>query len=168
MNQVESTNTSLEVDIQLATEDEFIIDKEQLKQWATQAYIQALKDQSELNSNSTRECVIRVVDEQESENLNSKFRKKDYPTNVLSFCYEDIDDYLGDIVICHPVVLKEAKEQQKTATEHYAHMVTHGMLHLLGYDHIEDQDAKHMEQLETVILQNQGYPAPYFDDDITT
>ncbi len=111
------------------------------------------------------EQTIRVVDEVESQQLNSQFRAKDNPTNVLSFPTEDSDfleyDNLGDLVICAPVVEREAKEQGKDVTAHWAHMVVHGMLHLQGYDHETATEAKEMEKLEVEILGRLGFEDPY-------
>ncbi|NHB94183.1 rRNA maturation RNase YbeY [Photorhabdus cinerea] len=114
---------------------------------------------------SESEVTIRIVDEAESHNLNLTYRGKDKPTNVLSFPFEappTVDlPLLGDLIICRQVVEKEAEEQQKTVEEHWAHMVIHGCLHLLGYDHIEDDEAEEMESLETEIMQKLGYSDPY-------
>ena len=111
------------------------------------------------------EVTIRIVDEAESHELNLTYRGKDRPTNVLSFPFEAPPEIelplLGDLIICRQVVEKEAVEQSKTVEEHWAHMVIHGCLHLLGYDHIEDDEAEEMESLETEILQNLGYADPY-------
>ncbi|HGN1707399.1 TPA: rRNA maturation RNase YbeY [Providencia rettgeri] len=111
------------------------------------------------------EVTIRIVDEAESHHLNLTYRGKDKPTNVLSFPFEAPPEIelplLGDLIICRQVVEQEAVEQQKTAEEHWAHMVIHGCLHLLGYDHIEDDEAEEMEGLETEILAELGYDDPY-------
>ncbi len=111
------------------------------------------------------EVTVRVVDEPESQELNHDYRGKDKPTNVLSFPFEappGIDiDLLGDLVICKQVVEREAIEQNKPLLSHWAHMVVHGCLHLLGYDHIEDQEAEEMESLETEIMKSMGYSDPY-------
>ena len=100
------------------------------------------------------ELTIRVVGAAESRRLNRTFRGKDKPTNVLSF-----DG--GDLAICAPVVAREAREQGKALTAHWAHMVVHGVLHLLGYDHENDRDAARMEARETKILAQLGMPNPY-------
>ncbi|MDX5627888.1 MULTISPECIES: rRNA maturation RNase YbeY [unclassified Brenneria] len=111
------------------------------------------------------EVTIRIVDEAESRHLNHTYRDKDKPTNVLSFPFEAPPEVelplLGDLIICRQVVEREADEQEKTREEHWAHMVVHGSLHLLGYDHIEDSEAEEMEALETEIMQNMGYADPY-------
>ena len=111
------------------------------------------------------EVTIRIVDEQEGQYLNQRWRGKTGPTNVLSFPFESPPEVpiplLGDIVVCAPVVLREAEEQHKSLTAHWAHLVIHGTLHLLGYDHIEDADADIMEALEIEILAKLTYPNPY-------
>ncbi|MDE8742141.1 rRNA maturation RNase YbeY [Pectobacterium polaris] len=111
------------------------------------------------------EVTIRIVDEAESRDLNNTYRGKDKPTNVLSFPFEAPPEVelplLGDLIICRQVVEREATEQEKTVEEHWAHMVVHGSLHLLGYDHIEDSEAEEMEALETEIMQSMGYADPY-------
>ncbi|MDO6544765.1 rRNA maturation RNase YbeY [Photobacterium sanguinicancri] len=116
------------------------------------------------------EVTIRLVDEEESHALNHEYRGKDKSTNVLSFPFEAPPgvelDLLGDLIICRQVVEKEAKEQNKTLNAHWAHMVVHGSLHLLGYDHIDDEEAEEMEALETEIMQKMGFSDPYADDDL--
>lgn len=114
------------------------------------------------------ELTIRIVDEAESAQLNSRYRGKDYPTNVLSFPYdsegfEETDDGppLGDLAICAPVVAREADEQGKELRAHWAHMVVHGVLHLLGRDHIAEDEAEAMEAEERLILAQLGFPDPY-------
>ena len=113
------------------------------------------------------EITIRVVDKDESRNLNSKWRGIPKPTNVLSFPISSGDDVvpvlMGDIVICAPVVEEEISDQAKSADAHWAHMIVHGILHLLGYDHIEDNEAKIMESQEIRILRDCGYTNPYLE-----
>lgn len=122
--------------------------------------------------NNPSELTIRLVGTEEGLELNSTWRGKDYPTNVLSFA-ADIPDglldipLLGDLVICVPVVAQEAAEQDKLLTAHWAHLVIHGCLHLLGYDHIDETDAKEMEDLERQLLAEIGYPDPYSDNQYT-
>lgn len=111
------------------------------------------------------EVSIRIVEKNESRALNKQYRAKDKPTNVLSFPAEfpegvDIP-FLGDLVICAPIVVHEAAEQHKNLEAHWAHMVIHGTLHLLGYDHIEDNEAEEMEALESALLQKLGHKCPY-------
>lgn len=110
------------------------------------------------------DLTIRIVDEPESRELNHRFRHKDQPTNVLSFPYdgETLDvPVLGDLVICAPVVLREAAEQGKDPRAHFAHMVVHGCLHLLGFDHETDAEAQQMESRERDILSGLGFSDPY-------
>lgn len=120
-----------------------------LKRWANAA----------LPKKSSLELTIRIVTKKEMTKLNETFRLKKGPTNVLSFPFEK--PYLGDIVICSEVVKKEARDQNKSLTAHFAHMVIHGTLHLLGYDHVKEKDAVKMEKLEIKILKNLGFPNPY-------
>ena len=114
---------------------------------------------------SVLEQTIRIVDESESQQLNKSYRAQDKPTNVLSFPADDSSylDYvhLGDLVICAPIVEQEAQQQQKSLVAHWAHMVVHGMLHLQGFDHIEEEDALKMESLEIEILAGLGHTNPY-------
>jgi len=111
------------------------------------------------------ELAVRIVDEAEITALNRQYRGKDGATNVLSFPYEDmpgvVTEQLGDIVICAPVVTVEAVTQGKSLQAHWAHMVIHGVLHLLGYDHHRDAEAQAMEALETSLLASLGFPDPY-------
>jgi len=110
------------------------------------------------------EVALRVVDEAEGRTLNRDFRGKDYATNVLTFAYglsEANGRLSGDIVICAPVVAREAAEQGVTLDSHFAHLTIHGMLHLQGYDHETDTEAVIMESIETFIMRRLGYPDPY-------
>ena len=148
---------SIFVDLQIATENiEGLPTEEQIVQWATAA-VQPEGDEVEMT--------VRIVDEAESHELNLTYRGKDRPTNVLSFPFECPDEVelplLGDLVICRQVVEREAIEQEKPLMAHWAHMVVHGSLHLLGYDHIEDNEAEEMESLEAQIMQGLGFDDPY-------
>ncbi|MCQ0032511.1 rRNA maturation RNase YbeY [Burkholderia glumae] len=110
------------------------------------------------------QLTVRFVGEQEGRELNRGYRKKDYPTNVLTFAYDAAPDgtTIGDLVICCPVVEKEAAEQDKPLLAHYAHLLVHGALHAQGYDHERsEEDAAEMEALETDILAKLGFPNPY-------
>jgi probable rRNA maturation factor len=111
------------------------------------------------------EIVIRIVDEVEGARLNQVYRGRQGPTNVLSFPFElpavVRSDLLGDLVICGPLVLREAAAQAKLLEAHWAHLVVHGVLHLLGFDHQEEGDAGLMERTEVSILEDLGYPDPY-------
>jgi len=107
------------------------------------------------------EITIRIVDNDESQNLNNIYRKKKYPTNVLSFLVDGEVHLIGDIVLCAPVIEKEALEQSKKLEAHYAHLIIHGALHLYGYDHENKKDADIMEAKEIKILTGLGYKNPY-------
>ena len=148
------------IDLQIACEQESgLPTAEQIEQWATAA-VQPQSDEVEMT--------VRIVDEVESHALNLNYRGKDRPTNVLSFPFECPDEVelplLGDLVICRQVVEREAQEQDKPVMAHWAHMVVHGSLHLLGYDHIEDGEAEEMESLETQIMTGLGFADPYLSE----
>jgi len=104
---------------------------------------------------------IRLVDADEGQTLNCDYRGKDYATNVLSFPYDTTPRVIGDLVICPSVVEREAAEQNKALDAHYAHLTVHGMLHLQGWDHDNDDDAQAMEDEERKILAALGFPDPY-------
>ena len=145
------------IDLQIASENiDGLPTLEQIEQWATAA-VQPESDDVEMT--------VRIVDEAESQTLNRTYRAKDRPTNVLSFPFECPTEVslplLGDLVICRQVVEYEAAEQKKPLMAHWAHMVVHGSLHLLGYDHIDDSEAEEMESLETKIMQGLGFVDPY-------
>ena len=148
------------IDLQIACEQETgLPTAEQIEQWATAA-VQPQSDEVEMT--------VRIVDEAESHELNLNYRGKDRPTNVLSFPFECPDEVelplLGDLVICRQVVEREAQEPDKPVVAHWAHMVVHGCLHLLGYDHIEDDEAEEMESLETQIMTGLGFADPYLSE----
>ena len=104
---------------------------------------------------------VRFVDAEEGRRLNAQYRGKDYATNVLTFPYAQAPVLAGDIVLCLPVVQREAAEQGKPAAAHFAHLVVHGMLHLQGYDHETGAEARAMERMEREIVARLGYPDPY-------
>ncbi len=108
---------------------------------------------------------IRVVGQAEGRALNRSFRGKDYATNVLTFIFRENAPHEGDLAICAPVVAREAREQAKSLSAHYAHLTVHGVLHLQGYDHESDDDARVMESREIEIVTGLGYPDPYVDRD---
>ena len=128
----------------------------QLQGWA-EAALQGRRHEAELS--------IRLVNEAESQTLNRDYRGKDKPTNVLSFPADLPPELelplLGDLVVCRQVVEREAKEQNKALQDHWAHMIIHGTLHLLGFDHIDDDDAEVMETLEVALLGQLGIDNPY-------
>lgn len=135
-----------------------------------QAWISAALAQGGWGQEAAAQLTLRIVDEAEGAELNETWRHKPGPTNVLSFPFEappgvDIP-LLGDMVICAPVVAREAAEQHKTLPQHWAHLVVHGTLHLLGYDHLDEAEAEQMEALETQILRSLDYPDPYRDDSL--
>lgn len=107
------------------------------------------------------EITLRLVNETEGRMLNHTYRGKDAATNVLTFTLTDTPHLLGDIVLCAPVVAHEAAEQGKSLEAHYAHLTVHGVLHLQGHDHENNEDAEIMEALEAQILVKMGYPDPY-------
>lgn len=104
---------------------------------------------------------VRLVGSQEGLALNRAYRKKNYATNVLTFVFRDAPPFEGDLVLCAPVVLREARTQRKTSAAHYAHLTVHGLLHLQGYDHENSRDAEMMEQREIEIMAKLGYADPY-------
>ena len=144
------------VDLQIATADDNIPAEDSFTMW-----VAAALPASQLDA----ELTIRVVSQEESQSLNAQYRHQSKPTNVLSFpsdLPEEIDiPFLGDLVICAAIVEAEALAQHKSLEAHWAHMVIHGTLHLLGYDHIDDSEAEAMEALETQMLTQLGFPAPY-------
>ena len=147
---------TVEVDVQIASEDDDLPDPESLRAWAGAA-VKSQKENAELT--------IRIVDEDEGVGLNSRYRHKPGATNVLSFPFESprgvSTSLLGDIVVCAPVIRREADEQSKSLDAHWAHMVVHGALHLLGYSHEHDSDAEEMEAMETRVLAELGFDNPY-------
>ena len=104
---------------------------------------------------------LRFVGAREARALNARYRRRDYPTNVLTFVYDDVEPLAGDLVLCVPVVRREAREQGKSFRAHCAHLVIHGMLHLQGFDHERAADARRMEAREARVLARLGYPDPY-------
>ncbi|MBS3798916.1 MULTISPECIES: rRNA maturation RNase YbeY [unclassified Pseudoalteromonas] len=151
---------STTVDLQIACEFDDLPSEAQFQRWAA-LVLDELKPDSEVT--------IRIADEQESQSLNHSYRGKDKPTNVLSFEFDapaGIElPLVGDLIICPQVVYGEAQEQQKAFHDHFAHMVVHGCLHLLGYDHINEADAEIMEALEKRLLASINISDPYRDDE---
>lgn len=134
-----------------------------IEQWVRQVF------DNQVDANELPEVNIQVVDEADISELNKTYRHKSGPTNVLSFPFEappglpaeEAEALLGDIVICAQVVSREAADQHKDLQAHWAHMVVHGVLHLLGYDHLNDEEAEIMESLEVQILNDLAFPNPY-------
>lgn len=147
---------TLTLHIQIATTAHDIPNKSLLRRWVKAA----LREKKPIAA-----LTIRLVDEAESASLNEQFRHKSGPTNVLSFPFESVGtlaaNYLGDIVLCVPLVAKEAAAEQRTYEAHFAHLVVHGTLHLLGYDHVKEEQAVAMESQEKKILLSLGYSDPY-------
>jgi len=162
----------IELDVQNPYEYASTPKNDELQQWV-EAAIQGKNTDSQLS------IVIRFVNEEEGKTLNRAYRQKKYATNVLSFPFEEpefISDiaelneaitqhlqqqHLGDIVLCEKVVQREAREQNKTLRQHWAHLIVHGVLHLQGYDHLNDEEANLMESLEIKILKSIGFDNPY-------
>ncbi|GLQ33711.1 rRNA maturation RNase YbeY [Litoribrevibacter albus] len=146
-----------DIDIQIACDQSNLPTADDFQLWADSA-LKGRKEDAELT--------IRVVEADESQSLNHQYRGKDKPTNVLSFPFEAPDNLpdfplIGDLVVCASVVEQEAQEQGKPLQHHWAHMIIHGILHLLGYDHIEESEAEEMESLEIDILSQLEIPDPY-------
>jgi probable rRNA maturation factor len=151
----------LALDIQDASDSPSVPTREDFARWA-EAALEGRRARAEL--------LVRVVGEEEGAALNRRWRGRQGATNVLSFPFEAPPgveglDLIGDLVICAPVVEREAAEQGKSAAAHWAHMVVHGVLHLIGYDHPDEAQAAEMEGLETGILGALGFPPPYEDNE---
>jgi probable rRNA maturation factor len=144
------------IDVQYAVSADGIPPAGSIRQWVEQALPA---------DNAAAELTVRIVDEAEITALNRQYRGKDGPTNVLSFPHEELPGIaaglLGDVVICAPVVASESVAQDKPLEAHWAHMVIHGVLHLLGYDHHKEDEAGRMESTETELLEDLGYANPY-------
>lgn len=157
----------IQIDRQITVDNEGNIPSiEQIQLWAQTAF-----DFAKYNEDCA--FTARFTTPEEVHSLNKQYRNVDRPTNILSFPYEEPEDlpeeikkqedhsYLGDLVICMEILEKEAQEQHKTLIEHSAHLIIHGCLHLLGFDHITDEEAQEMEGLEIQILDKLGYANPY-------
>jgi probable rRNA maturation factor len=143
----------LALTVQYAAENDGLPTRIQLRAWV-KAALQRDAD-----------VTVRLVGAEEGRALNRQYRGRDHATNVLTFAYPDTDPLSGDIVLCVPVVEREAREQRKIPQTHYAHLVVHGILHLQGYDHEKAADARFMETLETEIVTGLGYADPYKNKD---
>ena len=142
-------NNKLSLSVQYASDAQHLPTRAQLRRW----FKVALQRDASIT--------LRIVDEPEGRELNKNYRGKDYATNVLTFVYEDAEPLSGDMVICAPVVEREAAAQHKDWLAHYAHLTLHAALHLQGYEHGSDADAAGMEALETALMLKLRYPDPY-------
>ncbi len=143
-------NNKFSLSVQYASEAADVPDRSKFRRWV------------DASLNKSALVTLRIVDEAEGRALNRDFRGKDYATNVLTFAYgEEAGKLTGDIVICAPVVEREAHEQGKPVPEHYAHLTVHGVLHLQGYDHENEPQAREMESLEVEIMRKLGFNDPY-------
>ena len=151
-----ATSKRLNLSVQYASRADGLPARALLRAWARAAL--------DVDDKRGGQITLRFVDADEGRALNRDYRGKDYPTNVLSFVYETGPQVQGDLVICVPVVVREADEQGKTPAAHYAHLVVHGVLHLQGYDHeTGEDDARRMEDKERAILASLGFADPYHD-----
>lgn len=164
----------VQVEVQVAVDEaahEWLPGAEAIQGWASAAIKQAGVDESALKSEkqSEKQMTVRIVEVDEITQLNEQYRQKTGATNVLSFPFEwppevpeeARDGSLGDLVICAAVVEQEAKAQHKSLEVHWAHMMVHGTFHLLGYDHLSDDEAQQMEAQEIIVLNSFGYANPY-------
>jgi len=144
-------NSKISLAVQYVSESDSLPTRAQWRRWIKAAF----------------ECdvimTLRIVDEEEGLELNKAYRGRDYATNVLTFVYDDTEPLSGDVVICAPVVAREAAEQGKDLLAHYAHLAIHAALHLQGYDHEIDEEACEMEALETALMLKLRYPDPYLE-----
>ncbi|MFA7399477.1 MAG: rRNA maturation RNase YbeY [Sideroxydans sp.] len=144
-----NVENKLSLSVQFASNAKKLPTRQQFRRWVKAALQQDVQ------------MVLRLVDDIEGRALNQSYRGKDYATNVLTFVYDDSEPLYGDVVICAPVVAREAKEQGKDLLAHFAHLTIHAVLHLQGYDHENKRDAEKMEALETALMLKLRYPAPY-------
>jgi len=140
---------ALSLTVQVATRSRRLPARAHLRRWA------------HASLRRPAEVTFRIVGEREGEALNRSFRHQHHATNVLTFCYETSDRLRGDIVLCAPVIAREARAQGKPLRAHYAHLAVHGLLHLQGYDHLVSDEARIMETREIAILRRLGFPNPY-------
>jgi len=140
---------ALALTLQVATRSRRLPAPARLRRWARAALTRPAR------------VTLRIVGQREGESLNSEFRCKPRATNVLTFCYEENGCLAGDVVLCAPVIAREARAQGKTLDAHYAHLMVHGLLHLQGYDHEKSREARIMEAREVSILRRLGFRNPY-------
>lgn len=148
----------LSLSVQYASKAKKVPTRQQFRRWVKAALERDVQ------------MVLRIVDEREGRALNQRYRGRDYATNVLTFVYDDtqLQPHLthGDVVICAPVVAREAREQGKDLFAHYAHLTIHSALHLQGYEHEKKSDSGKMEARETALMLKLRYPAPYLISDV--
>lgn len=159
-------STPVRLELQVAGSADGLPSETEIRDWLQRACLAVSPD-----AGRGREILVRVVDEAESRDLNRRYRGKDRATNVLAFPAAEPGEIpgpagagqraLGDLVLCGTVIAREAAEQGKNATAHWAHMLVHGALHLLGFDHETEAQASRMESLEIRILGGRGLPDPY-------
>lgn len=145
----------MSVNIQIATKSDEVPSLEDIRRWAEHALCLRAEEMA---------MTVRVVGIEEGTELNERWRESTGPTNVLAFCIDDLEIFpplLGDVIICAPVVNMEARRDGKIANAHWAHLIIHGTLHLLGYNHVDPIDAEKMEQIERELLRDLRYPDPY-------
>ena len=151
----------MEIEVQIASQASDIPSAEDIRRWVESAL-------DATHTADSRDVSVRVVDEDEMRTLNRDFRDQDRPTNVLSFAAGDVEGLppgeekmLGDVIVCADVVNREANEQGKSVADHWGHMIVHGILHLMGHDHMSESEASQMEELEREILAGLGIADPY-------
>ncbi|WP_334107750.1 rRNA maturation RNase YbeY [Methylobacillus sp.] len=147
-----ASSPRLDMAVQYATESEDLPSEKQFRKWA----------RATLRVDT--EATLRIVDEEEGRMLNRDYRGKDYATNVLTFPLTEEPWLIGDIILCAPVVEKEAREQGISLEAHYAHLTIHGILHMHGYDHEEEAQAELMESIESATMTQLGYSDPYLSE----
>lgn len=156
MRKTKTKEKRIKITLQTIASNTFIPSRYFLQRWVNKAL------SKQVTSNQVN---IRLVSKKESAELNSRFRHKKGPTNILSFPFEPppgiSSAFLGDLVVCAALVNQQAKQQAKTRLAHWAHLIIHGCLHLIGYDHIHNKDANKMETLEIRLLKELGYENPY-------
>ncbi|MEN9916756.1 MAG: endoribonuclease YbeY [Pseudomonadota bacterium] len=156
MRKTKTKEKRIKITLQIIASNTFIPSRYFLQRWVNKALAKQV---------TTNQVNIRLVSKKESAELNSHYRHKKGPTNILSFPFEPppgiSSAFLGDLVVCAALVNQQAKQQEKTRLAHWAHLIIHGCLHLIGYDHVHDKDANKMEALEIQLLKELGYENPY-------
>lgn len=155
MRKTKTKEKRIKITLQTIASNTYIPSRYFLQRWVNKA----------LSKQVSNQINIRLVSKKESAELNSRYRHKKGPTNILSFPFEPppgiSSAFLGDLVVCAALVNQQAKQQAKTRLAHWAHLIIHGCLHLIGYDHIHEKDANKMEALEIQLLKELGYENPY-------